>query len=64
MRSGYVDPDRSLLNIAGVSGHYWSGRAYSSNSAYELYFYSSRVYPSNNGSRYRGFSVRCVAGWE
>ena len=64
MRSGYVSPNYSLLLSAGNYGGYWSGRADSSNSAYVLYFYLSRVYPSNFTDRYDGFSVRCVAGWE
>lgn len=64
MHSGYVNPNNSYLNNAGRTGDYWSGRAYSSSSAYELYFLSSDVYPSISGSRYYGRSVRCVAGWE
>ena len=64
MRSGYVGPNYSRLSSAGYYGDYWSGRAYSSNRAYELYFYSSYVSPSGDDSRYRGGSVRCVAGWE
>ena len=64
VRSGYVYPSYSRLYRAGDRGDYWSGRAYSSNGAYELYFYSSSVNPSNYGRRYSGFSVRCVAGWE
>ena len=64
VRSGYVNPGSSLYD-AGSLGDYWSGRAVSSNFAYYLYFYSSGVYPSSSyGYRYRGFSVRCVAGWE
>ena len=63
MRSGYVYPGLYLY-YAGYSGDYWSGHADSSNFAYELYFYSSNVYPSSNAYRYCGRSVRCVAGWE
>ena len=51
----------SLLS-RGSSGLYWSSRAYSySSSAYYLFFYSSRVTPSNYYDRFGGFSVRCVA---
>ena len=64
MRSGYVNPNTSRLGNAGYSGAYWSGRAGSSNYAYELYFYSSYVDPSTNLGRYLGYSVRCVADWE
>ena len=64
MRSGYVAPGYSLLRYAGSRGDYWSGRADSSSFAYELYFGSSDVLPSNSVYRYSGYSVRCVAGWE
>ena len=64
MRSGYVDLNVGRLGIAGSNGYYWSGRANSSSSAYGLYFSSSYVNPSSNRSRYAGYSVRCVAGWE
>ena len=64
MRSGYVYPRNGRLIGAGSIGAYWSGRANSSSYAYELYFYSSVVSPSYGTNRYRGDSVRCVAGWE
>ena len=64
VRSGYVYPSFSRLLYAGNYGNYWSGRAGSSSNAYILYFYSSGVNPSSSYSRYYGFSVRCVAGWE
>ena len=64
MRSGYVYPSFSRLLDAGSLGGYWSGRAFSSKYAYELYFSSSNVDPSNDYGRYNGLSVRCVAGWE
>ena len=64
VRSGYVDPYYSYLGVAGDYGRYWSGRADSSSSAYFLNFGPSGVYPSDSGYRYRGRSVRCVAGWE
>ena len=63
VRSGYVYPGDNL-NYAGNSGYYWSGRAYSSSYAHQLFFSSSYVDPSSNyGTRYGAFSVRCVAGW-
>ena len=64
MRSGNVDPGDSRLYYAGDYGDYWSGRANSSNSAYELYFGSSDILPSNYVGRYIGYSARCLAGWE
>ena len=63
VRSGYVNPGNRLY-YAGGYGDYWSGRADSSNYAYELSFYSSNVSPSFYTNRYSGQSVRCVAGWE
>ena len=54
-------PSRSGVSLA-MDGHYWSSTAYSSTSyAYYLYFNSGNVYPSGNGSRYNGYSVRCLA---
>ena len=65
VRSGYVDPNRSLLNIAGDYGFYWSGRTLSPYSACYLNINPSSVYPSGSGNpRYYGYSVRCVVGWE
>ncbi len=48
------------LDTVGSFGYYWSSTAYSSTDAYDLGFNSGYVDPSNNGSRYLGFSVRCV----
>ena len=58
--SGYVRS--GSLRSAGSNGNYWSSTADSSTSfAYLLDFYSGYVAPSNNGNRYVGFSVRCLA---
>lgn len=58
-KNGYVVS--GSLKYAGYSGGYWSSTACSSASyAYDLYFYSGRVYPSNFSNRYNGFSVRLV----
>ena len=60
VRSGSVYS--GSLRYAGSYGGYWSSTAYSSTSyAYVLYFYSGDVNPSNNGNRYDGQSVRCLA---
>ena len=59
-RGGYVGS--GSLYGQGNGGLYWSSRAYFRSSyAYSLLFSSSYVYPSNDGNRYSGFSVRCVA---
>ena len=57
--AGYVRS--GSLDLAGNYGYYWSSTAFSSNVAYYLGSYSSRVYPSNNANRYSGYSVRCLA---
>ena len=64
VRSGFVYPSYSRLDNAGNKGDYWSGRALSFASAYELDFFSSSVSPSNYSFRCNGQSVRCVAKWE
>ena len=46
----------------GSSGRYWSSTAYSSTSAYYLYFNSGYVNSANNYNRRSGGSVRCVYG--
>ncbi len=55
---GYVNS--SSLDYAGSYGRYWSSTAVNASYAYNLVFYTS-VSPSNDISRYFGFSVRCVA---
>ena len=49
------------LNFAGYYGLYWSSTANSSNNAYNFYFNSGYVNPSNGSGRHNGFSVRCLA---
>ena len=65
VRSGEVYPTSFMANV-GVGGFYWSSVARSSSYAYYSRFYSNSVDPSGNyaaysGSRYYGYSVRCVA---
>ena len=60
VRGGEVIPG-DYLRRAGYASYYWSSIGYDSYSAYDLYFYSGGVTPSNYGIRYNGFSVRCVA---
>lgn len=65
-KKGYVID--GSLNGVGSNGSYWSRTVYSGNSqgAYNLYFYSSGVYPANANNRCYGFSVRLVKeleGW-
>ena len=46
----------------GSIGYFWSSTALSSRNAYNLYLYSSDVYPgTGNVTKYTGRSVRCVA---
>jgi len=57
--SGYVA--YGTMNNVGSFGNYWSSTAASDSRAYSLDFASANVYPSNDGWRYNGFPVRCVA---
>ena len=57
--SGYVYG--SSVNNRGSYGYYWSKSAFSSYNAYNLYFYSSNVSPSDVSNKNYGFSVRCLA---
>lgn len=50
----------SLGNV-GSFGDYWSRTACSDTRAYTLSFNSSSVNPANDGDRYVGRSIRCVA---
>ena len=52
VRGGCINPgSTSKFNYAGLYGDYWSSRASSNtNHAYELYFSSSSVNPSNAGA--------------
>ena len=60
VRGGSVVPGDYLYN-AGYVGYYWSSVGRSSDRAYDLTFSSYGVAPSNNGYRYVGQPVRCVA---
>lgn len=58
--AGYVHTDG--LNSTGYNGYVWSSSVHSNGVyAYNLYFASDNLYPSNSYYRYLGFSVRCVA---
>jgi len=57
--SGYIYT--GSLDRAGARGNYWSSAACDTNYAYYLNFNSARVYPSGNGWRFYGFSIRCLA---
>ena len=50
------------LYVAGRYGYYWSSTAFLTEAGH-LYFYKSRVYPSNYGltDRHDGHPVRCLA---
>ena len=51
---------RSLYD-SGFSGRYWSSTVYSSDCAYDLYFYPNHVDFAYSNYRYIGRSVRCIA---
>jgi len=59
-RSGYIESGR-LNQTGGKYGDYWSSTTVSINDAYNLLVYSDKTFPSNNGSRWYGFSIRCLA---
>ena len=50
----------SSFYSVGSNGHYWSGTAYSSTNALDLFFNKDEVNGQNSDLRYRGFSVRPV----
>ena len=57
-RGGYVSG--SSLRSSGYYGYYWSSTVNDSSTAYYLDFYATNVF-LNNGNRYYGRLVRCVA---
>ncbi len=58
--TGYVN--NGSLGSGTDYGYWWSSTANSATNAYSLLMYSSYVNPgTNNGYRYRGFAVRCIA---
>lgn len=72
VRSGYVGnwyngssytSDYSKLNYPGHLVYYWS-RTSSSNASYarDLASNDAYAYPSGDGLRYNGFSLRCLYG--
>ena len=62
VRSGYAYNGSLGSRSSSGYGLYWSSTKYTNtNSAYFLFFYSSRVYQSSYG-RYYGLSARCVSG--
>jgi uncharacterized protein (TIGR02145 family) len=58
--SGFRDNSYGSLYRVGNYGYYWSGSAYSSSNAFELYFRSSNAGAGDNASRSNGQPVRCV----
>ena len=62
VRGGYIIPGSSL-SYAGSYGYYWSSESYASPNAYNLFFYSNHIDPSENFNnlRYFGYYLRCVA---
>ena len=61
-RGGYVNMTTGSLRNAGGNGDYWGVSAYQSELyAYVLDFSSATVVPSDYGTRWDGFTVRCLA---
>ena len=58
---GYLEYSSGSLASAGEYGGYWSAGPYSVDYVYRLCFYSDNAYPTGNGSRANGFSVRPVS---
>jgi len=70
VRSGYIllIIDAGTLRHNSYHGHYWSSRGSSMRSdgvttpsAYNLYFHTTVVTPSDSTDRYRGFPLRCLS---
>lgn len=60
-RNGYSgSPGLAHVDNVGSHGYYWSASPYDDNNAYDLYFDSGFVYPSNFGPRNQAYSVRLV----
>lgn len=61
VRSGYLN--NGSLDYPATSDSYWSNTVNDDSSVYYLYLNSSIIYParSDNGNRYYGRSIRCVA---
>ena len=51
------------LSNRGSRGAYWSSTAISFGNAYDLYFYSTGVYPgaNDNSNKYLGRTIRCIS---
>ena len=45
----------------GSRALYWSSYQYAPNSAYDLWFYSTKSAPSDASTKHYGYSIRCVA---
>ena len=57
-----VEHVRPTFQDVGNNGFYWSSRTHKSYSDYSYsLFYSAYVSPSNYGSRYNAFSLRCLS---
>ena len=59
VRSGNIG--NNTLNVSGTYGYYWSSTIGASTDAYILRFNNTYIDLAHNDSRYRGWSVRCLA---
>ena len=60
VRSGWAYIDGGAMYNVGQYGFYWSRTSKSATNAYDLYIYTTSVYPSNDCVRRDGFSLRCL----
>lgn len=59
IRGGHIyDGDQ---RHASFYGRYWSSTADAKSDVYTLYFYPGTINPEQGGTRYYGYSIRCVA---
>ena len=57
--AGYRYSGTTITDV-GTNGNYWSSTSLGVNDAYRVSFRSSNLYPSGNGFRSNGYSVRLV----
>lgn len=57
--AGWRYRNNAIIQDLGSYGYYWSSTPYNANYAYNLYFYSSRIFPQYSYYYSYGFSVRC-----
>lgn len=63
VRSGYIIPSDGALRYGSYGGLYWSNTAAPNTSlnTYDLYFFTTNVFPADTSRRYDGLPIRCLA---